>query len=209
MVAVVRRRADRLLDLDRSARRYDRRGKQGRNVAYARGQHSRRCDRPTRTGGAAGGRCPTAGAAADAQHLGQHCEGPDPGRQRRQLAADAAQAVTELTASGAVAHVSPGGRARTDAAVVRERQLLADLRARGVARDQRLGERDPRAHQQRLDGGDRDAERLGHVVVGHPAELAHQERRALVIGQPAHVGDQPLERLAPHGRGHGVVHWRA
>ncbi len=49
----------------------------------------------------------------------------------------------------------------------------------------------------------------GHVGVGHPAQLAHEQRRALLIGQSADVGDQPPERLALVGLGDRVVHRRA
>jgi hypothetical protein len=53
--------------------------------------------------------------------------------------------------------------------------------ARGAA----LGAQAPaRPHDQRLDGADRDAERLGDLGVRAPLELVQDERRALVVGQP-------------------------
>ena len=46
----------------------------------------------------------------------------------------------------------------------------------------------------------------GHVGVGHSAELAHQQRRPLLLGEPADVRDQAPERLAPVGLVDRVVH---
>ena len=80
------------------------------------------------------------------------------------------------------------------AAVVAVEQVDADLVAVGVARLGGLDEPDPRAHEQRLDGRDRDVERAGEVGVGHAVDLAHQQRRALLLGQPADV-------LRPAARG--------
>jgi hypothetical protein len=74
-------------------------------------------------------------------------------------------------------------------------QILADLRAAGVPSLARLGQPDPGPDQQRLDRGDRDAERSGYVGIGHAAELSHQQGRALLIGQPLNVGDQPPQRV--------------
>ena len=72
-------------------------------------------------------------------------------------------------------------------------------RARGVARLERLGEGDPGANQQRFHGRDRHAERVGHVRVCHAAELSHQQRRALLLGQAAHV-DHQAPAATPAGR---------
>ena len=117
--------------------------------------------------------------------------------------------MAELLTAVAVAHVAPGGGVRAQPAIVGDDQLLADLRARGVARLERLGEAEPGPHEQRLDGRDGDPERRRQVGVGHPAELAHEQRRALLIGQPAHVRDQAPERLALVGLGDRVVDRRA
>ena len=67
----------------------------------------------------------------------------------------AAQRGAVLAAAGAVAHVAAGAAGRPHAAVVGDEQVLADLGAVGVARLGGLDEPDARAHEQRLDGGDR------------------------------------------------------
>ena len=54
----------------------------------------------------------------------------------------------------------------------------------------------PGPHEQGFDGRDGHPKRPRQVGVRHPAELAHEQRRALLIGQPAHVRDQPPEGLA-------------
>ena len=77
---------------------------------------------------------------------------------------------------------------RLHAAVVGREQVGADLGAVGVARLGGLDEADARAHEQRLDGRDRDVERAGEVGVGHAVDLAHEQRRALLLGQAADVG---------------------
>ena len=102
-----------------------------------------------------------------------------------------------------------GEPAGADAAPVRGRQVGADLAAGGVARLERLGEADARADEQGLDGGDGDAERAGELRVGEALELAHQQRRALLLGQAAHVVDQAAEVLAALGLGQRVVQRRA
>ena len=66
---------------------------------------------------------------------------------------------------------------------------------------------------------------VGEVGVGHAVDLAHQQRRALLVGQAADVGDQAAQVLAPlrvlervvqrgarhlehiGGRGHGRRRW--
>ena len=88
---------------------------------------------------------------------------------------------------------------RLHAAVVGVEQIDADLGAVGVARLGGLDEPDPRAHEQRLDGRDGHVERGGEVGVRHAVDLAHQQRRALLLGQAADVGDQPAQVLAALG----------
>ena len=68
--------------------------------------------------------------------------------------------------------------------------------ARGVARLDGLDEPDPRAHEQRLHRLQRDAERLGELGVAQAVHLAHEQRRALLLGQPADVGDQAAQVVA-------------
>ena len=85
-----------------------------------------------------------------------------------------------------------------------ERELLADLHAVGLARVGRVGEPAARAHQQRLDGRDGDAERVGEVGVGEALELADDQRRALRRGQRVQVGDEPPQVLAALDHGDRV-----
>ena len=130
-------------------------------------------------------------------------------RERGEAAAREAQLVAVLATADAVAHVAAREPAGADAAAVRGGQVGADLAAGGVARLERLGEADARADEQRLDGGDGDAERAGELRVGEALELAHEQRRALLLGQAAHVVDQAAEVLAALGLGERVVQRRA
>ena len=50
---------------------------------------------------------------------------------------------------------------------------------------------------------------VGEVGVGHAVDLAHQQRRALLLGQAADVGDQAAQVLAPLGVLERVVQRRA
>ena len=84
--------------------------------------------------------------------------------------------MAELLTAVAVAHVAPGGGVGAQPAIVGDDQLLTYLRARGVARLERLGEAEPGPHEQGLDGRDGHPERPRQVGVGHPAELAHEQR---------------------------------
>ena len=86
-----------------------------------------------------------------------------------------------------------------------EAQVGADLDAGGVARLGGLHEADAGAHEQRLDRGDADVVGVGEVGVGQALELAHQQRRALLLGQAPHVGDQAAEVLAALGLGQRVL----
>jgi hypothetical protein len=95
-----------------------------------------------------------------------------------------------------VAARAPG---RLDAAVVGAHEVEPDLVAVGLARLGGLDEPDARAHEQRLDRGDRDVERRRELGVGEPVDLAHQQRRALLLGQPADVDHEPPQVLAPLG----------
>jgi hypothetical protein len=95
--------------------------------------------------------------------------------------------------------VAAGAGRGLHAAVVGAVEVLADLIAGGVACVRGVDEADPRAHEQRLHGGHGDVERGRQVGVGEPVELAHEQRRALLLGQAADVLDQPGEVLAPLG----------
>ena len=80
-----------------------------------------------------------------------------------------------------------GRAARSSCAVS---SSVADLRAVGVAR--RGGGDEPAAGalDQLARRGGRDLQRLGDLVVAEPVELAHQQRRALLLGQVGEVLDQ-------------------
>ena len=117
--------------------------------------------------------------------------------ERGERAPHAAQRRAVLAAALALAHVPARAAGRLDAAVVGGEQVAPDLAAVGVARLLRLDQPDPRPHEQRLHRGHRDVERAGELRVAEPVDLAHQQRRALLLGQPADVGDEPLEVLAP------------
>jgi hypothetical protein len=134
---------ERVLKLDCPARGHHCRGEQRRDVPgpgaerpdrYDGGRGSRRAARGQ---GAPGRATP---GSADPEHVRQHAQRPERGHDRGEALADAAQLVSERFAAGAVAHVPPGGGVRPQAAVVGEDQLLADVRASGVPRLERLGE---------------------------------------------------------------------
>ena len=59
-----------------------------------------------------------------------------------------------------------------------------------------LGERYPRAYQQRLDAGDRRLHRLGDLLVGQGVHLAQDERRLLGLRKLMDVADEQPELLA-------------
>ena len=132
-------------------------------------------------------RCPAAAPPPPApptpSRLAMTPMGPSVGSQSGELPADPAHLGAERRHSRAIAHVAPRQAAGPHPAVVGDDQLLTDLRAGGVARLAGLSQADARPYQQRLDRRHRDAERLGDVGVGHAAQLAHQQRRALLIGQ--------------------------
>jgi hypothetical protein len=87
-------------------------------------------------------------------------------------------------------------------------QLFPDLRAGRVAGHGGLGEAHARAHKQRLDGRNRHGEDVGELGVAHAAQLAQEQRRALLIGQATDIRDQPSQRLAALGLGNRVGHRR-
>jgi hypothetical protein len=208
------RRADRLLDLDRSTGGDDGSRQQRDHVAGSRSQRARGRDGSAGAHRTAGGRGTAAGgrtaarAATQSQQFREHPGRPERRRKRGKLTAHASHLGTELAAAPAIPHVTPGHAARADASVVRQDQFLADLRAGDISRLAGLRQAHPCPHQQRLDGGNRDAERAGQVGVGHPPELAHQERRALLVGKPLDVGDQAPKRVALLHLGGGILRRR-
>ncbi len=154
---------------------------------------------------AATGSCAAAGAAPDPERVGEQRHRPEPWHERRELAADAAHLDAELAAACAVTKVAARRRVRPDATVVGENQLVADLRTGGVPSLGSRGEAHPRAHEQRLHGRDRDAEGGGELRIAHSGELAHQQGRALLLGEAADIGHEPSQRLAPLGLGDRVL----
>jgi hypothetical protein len=80
---------------------------------------------------------------------------------------------------------------------VGEGEVGADLGAHRVARLGRLHEAQAGAHEQRLDRRDADVVGLGELGVTEALELAHEQGRALLLGQPPHVRHQPAQVLAP------------
>ena len=177
-----RRGADHGRDLagaeaDRAARR---------RAADGRGTAADRCD-----ASAGGGRA----ARAEPDELGGG-QRERPAVERGERAAHAAQRDPVLAAAGAVAQVLASVGRRLDAAVVAPEQVGADVLAGRVARLRCLDQPDTRAHEQRLDGGHRDVERARQIGIRHAVDLPHQQRRPLLLGQPAHVLDQAREVVA-------------
>ena len=76
------------------------------------------------------------------------------------------------------------------------RELDPHLLAGQQARLGGLGERDPRAHEQRLDARHGRLHRLGDLLVGERVHLAQHERGPLRLGQLVDVADQQPELLA-------------
>jgi hypothetical protein len=184
--------------LDRAACRERRRADDRGDLAGADRRHAAGDGRAAagHRGSARGG---AAARASEAQQLraGHRQRSGAQRVERRERAADAAQRGAVLAAALAAAHVAARAPRGLDAAVVARGQVVADLGAVGVARLSGLDEPDPRPHQQRLDGRHRDVERPGEVGVRHAVYLAHQQGRALVLGQPPDVLHELGQVLAP------------
>jgi hypothetical protein len=153
--------------------------------------------------GGGAGRGPTgpaagAGGQADVreQQLLREQQRTD-GHQERQRLARRAQLGAEDRAALAGAQVAAHRRRR---AVAQPLGDLAELEAHvltgELARLGGLGERDARAHEQRLHARDRRLHRLGDLLVGERVDLAQQQRGALGLRQLLHVRDQLAELLA-------------
>ncbi len=225
MVSVTNGRCgDRVLDLRRAARghcggnqkcghvagaggEYARRGQRAPGADHSAGRHTARGQGSAARGGtpARGRAAACAGPPADPEQIGDHAERSERGCERRQLAADTAHLEAEFAAARAVAQMAPGQAAGSNPPVMGEDQLLADLRAGGLPCDAGLGQTHPRAHKQRLDGRNRDAQCFAEIAVGHPAELAHQQRRALLLRETLDIGDQSSEHLTLLGLGDRIL----
>ena len=116
--------------------------------------------------------------------------------QRGHRAVVGAQLLAEARAAVAGAQVPADGRGRAREALGDGAELDADLVAGEQPRLGGLGQRDARAHEQRLHRRDRGLHRLGDLLVGERVDLAQQQRGALRLGQVLHVGDQEPELLA-------------
>ncbi len=121
--------------------------------------------------------------------------GPDREQGREHLVVGA-ELRAEVGALLAVANVAADRAGDLAQALGGLGELEPDLAAGQLARLARLGERDPRPHQQRLDRGHAGLHRLGDLLVGHRVHLAQQQRRALGLGQLADVGEELAELLA-------------
>ena len=86
---------------------------------------------------------------------------------------------------------------------------MADVGTVGVVGLDRLDQADPRPHEQRFHRRHAGVQRLGELGVGHSVHLAHEQCRALLVGQPADVPDQTLELFALLGLEQRVVQRRA
>ena len=164
----------------------------------ARGRDSTRRRAPT------GGRCaPAAAAPTTAEpeqqsELGQRAAW----RERRETATDALQLAAVGLTRRALATVAAGATADAHPAVGGADQLVADLCARRVASRGDLDHPRARPQQQRLHRRDRDRHRARQLLVAETLELPHQQRRALLAREGAHVGHQtrePARRSATAG----------
>ncbi len=117
-------------------------------------------------------------------------------QQRRERTVVRAQRLAEARAALAGAQMAAHRRARAPQALGDLAELEPDLVAGQQPRLGGLGQRHPRAHQQRLDRRDRGLHRLGDLVVGERVDLAQQQRGPLRLRQILDVGDKKPELLA-------------
>ena len=133
---------------------------------------------------AAGGRAAPRRRAA-AEEPGDHAEQARARQQGREVLRGRAQRLVEAPALAAVAQMAARAGARAHPAVAGAGELLADVLTGGVARLRGLREAHPGADEQRLDGRLTDVERVAELLVAEALELAHEQRRALLLGQAA------------------------
>jgi cytochrome c-type biogenesis protein len=152
----------------------------------------------SRSGARAGAGGSTSPAADSAQpdQLGGDRERSQSRNQQAQVAAHPLDLGAEAPAVGAVTHVTTSATAGPNAAVMGDDEVFADRRTRGVTRLVGLRQTDSSAYEQRLHRRDRDAQGAGEVGVGHAAELPHQQRRSLLLGEVLDVDDQTSQRLS-------------
>ena len=112
-----------------------------------------------------------------------------------ELRALVAQLVAVLPALGALVEMA-AQRAAAQRGTADSAQLAADVGAVGLARGARGHERLAGLEDERLDLGARDLEHAGNLVVRVGAELGHDERGALIVGQAADVEHEIAQILA-------------
>jgi hypothetical protein len=137
----------------------------------------------------------TAPGASDAEDVGEDTGRAESRDQGSELAACPAQFFAEVLAGTAVSEVAPRNGARAAALVVREGQLLPNLAAGRITGLGRQHKADPRPHQQRLDGRHGHSQRARELLIAHSTEFAHEQSRALLLGQTTNVGDQTAQRV--------------
>src|SRR5262249_2553671 len=143
---------------------------------------------------AAGGRSAAerrrrAGAAAEQRRAAEQLREQRARTERRREGAEAPggrlQLATVRPAGVGVGQVTADEAVEADATLMRCGELHADLLARGAARLRGGRQRHARARERRLDARDRDRQRGGDLVVAHAAQLPHQQRGTLLLGQAA------------------------
>ncbi len=169
---------------DQRARADDRRDLGGRGGRRAAEQRARpaRGDASARSGSGSGSRSRAGASSADSEDEPEMPERPDR-NEGSDLAADAAELAAIGRALVALAHVTPGASAGPDAAIVCGGELEADLGAWSVAGGRRVEDAATGPQQEGLDTGDGDAEGAPELFVAQPLEFAHQQGRALLLGQ--------------------------
>lgn len=162
-----------MLDFKRTAGRYRRGGQERDDVADADDSRAARCrsSAPKSTSS----RHATAPSTSEAEQVGDYADGTEGWNERGKLTARPAQRLAEVPTGCAISEVTPDGCTGSDPPVVGQGQFLPNLAARRVSSFRRLGEADPRAHQQGLDGRHSHPERTRDLLVSHPTKFAHAQ----------------------------------
>jgi hypothetical protein len=192
-------RGDDVLESDHAARAGNRGGDQRGHVVY-----------PQRGAGGCparaqrGSTCPGSPAPRQPDQLGQ-------GGQRShryqpgQPPLDQGDLTSVAPAGRAVAKVPPSDRPGAHALLMSQAKCLPDLRAGGVA--SRVGPYEAHSgpDQKRLHGRNARIQNGGHLGVGDAAEFPQQQRRALLLGEPADVLNQAAQGLTGVGASRRVI----
>jgi hypothetical protein len=105
--------------------------------------------------------------------------------------------LAERRAAIALANVAAHGRGRALEALGHLAELLPNFGTRELARFRGLGQRDARAHEQRLDARDGRLHRLRDLLVRERVDLTQEQRRPLRLRQLLDVLHEEPELLAP------------